>query len=126
MPESDIVPGGCLCGQIRLFVTAPPLRVGMCHCLDCRKHHGTLFHASAIFHQGDVAIDGTLSWFGNRGFCANCGSSLVFSGLGEIGVNLGAFDEIDLFRPDYELWIIRREAWLPPFAEMNLYEKDRD
>jgi len=21
------------------------LRVGLCHCLDCRKHHGALFYA---------------------------------------------------------------------------------
>jgi hypothetical protein len=28
-----------------------PYRVGLCHCLDCRKHHGALFSASAMFPE---------------------------------------------------------------------------
>jgi hypothetical protein len=41
--------GGCLCGDVRIVATGRPYRVGLCHCLDCRKHHGALFHASAVF-----------------------------------------------------------------------------
>ena len=41
--------GGGLCGNVRIVATGQPYRVGLCHCLDCRKHHGALFHASAIF-----------------------------------------------------------------------------
>lgn len=41
--------GGCLCGKVRIVAAGRPYRVGLCHCLDCRKHHGALFHASAIF-----------------------------------------------------------------------------
>ncbi|RKH24500.1 hypothetical protein D7Y13_26210 [Corallococcus praedator] len=43
--------GGCLCGSVRIVASGRPCRVGVCHCLDCRKHHGALFHASAIFPQ---------------------------------------------------------------------------
>jgi hypothetical protein len=47
--------GGCLCGSVRIVASGRPYRVGVCHCLDCRKHHGALFHASAIFpHPTDV------------------------------------------------------------------------
>ena len=45
--------GGCLCGSVRIVASGRPYRVGVCHCLDCRKHHGALFHASAIFPQDD-------------------------------------------------------------------------
>ena len=48
--------GGCLCGDVRIVATGRPYRVGLCHCLDCRKHHGALFHASAIFPQDAVTI----------------------------------------------------------------------
>ena len=37
--------GGCLCGDVRLVASGRPYRVGLCHCLDCRKHHGALFYA---------------------------------------------------------------------------------
>ena len=48
----DTVSGGCLCGNVRITATGRPYRVGLCHCLDCRKHHGTLFLATAIFPEG--------------------------------------------------------------------------
>ena len=48
--------GGCLCGSVRIVASGRPYRVGVCHCLDCRKHHGALFHASAIFPQDAVTV----------------------------------------------------------------------
>ena len=54
----DRFTGGCLCGNVRIVASGLPYRVGLCHCLDCRKHHGALFHASAVFPQDAVTIDG--------------------------------------------------------------------
>jgi hypothetical protein len=53
----DQFTGGCLCGNVRIVATGQPYRVGICHCLDCRKHHGALFHTSAIF-PADVRCSG--------------------------------------------------------------------
>jgi hypothetical protein len=39
----DRFTGGCLCGNVRIVASGLPYRVGLCHCLDCRKHHGALF-----------------------------------------------------------------------------------
>lgn len=50
--------GGCLCGDVRFQASGEPYRVGLCHCLDCRKIHGALFHASAIFPEDAVTISG--------------------------------------------------------------------
>ena len=55
MPQ---VTGGCLCGKVRFIASGRPYRVGLCHCLDCRKHHGALFHASAIFPETAVTVTG--------------------------------------------------------------------
>jgi hypothetical protein len=118
--------GGCLCGKVRIAASGQPKRVGICHCLDCRKHHGALFHASAIFPQAAVLVEGETGSYAGRHFCPACGSS-VFARTGdEIEVNLGSFDTPDAFRPTYELWTIRRESWLPGFAGMIQYQKDRD
>ena len=54
----DRFTGGCLCGNVRIVATGLPYRIGLCHCLDCRKHHGALFHASAVFPQNAVTITG--------------------------------------------------------------------
>ena len=47
----DRFTGGCLCGNVRIVASGLPYRVGLCHCLDCRKHLGAVFHASAAFPQ---------------------------------------------------------------------------
>ncbi|GHE24947.1 GFA family protein [Vulcaniibacterium thermophilum] len=118
--------GGCLCGNVRLEARGRPYRVGLCHCLDCRKHHGALFHASAIYPQEAVTVEGEARDYAGRFFCPRCGSS-VFSRSGdEVEVHLGALDAPDRFTPTYELWTVRREAWLPPFPLARRYPRDRE
>lgn len=125
--ETGIVrEGGCLCGGLRVKVRGRPYRVGICHCLDCRKNHGALFHASAIFPLEAVAVSGEARDYEGRVFCPNCGSPVYGIFGDEIGVNIGAFDEPNMFKPTYELWTIRREAWLPSFDGMRLYSRNRE
>jgi hypothetical protein len=51
----------------------------------------------------------------------------VFGRVGdEIEVNLGSLDAPDQFTPTYEIWTVRREAWLPPFPLSRHYDRDRD
>ena len=117
--------GGCLCGAVRFVASGRPYRVGLCHCLDCRKHHGALFHASAIFPDDAVTVDGETRDYAGRFFCPKCGSS-VFSRSGdEIEVNLGSLDATDRLTPTYELWTSRRETWLPAFPVRHRYARDR-
>ncbi|MGN6527056.1 MAG: GFA family protein [Burkholderiaceae bacterium] len=120
------VTGGCLCGDVRVVAAGRPYRVGLCHCLDCRKHHGALFHASAIFPREAVAVEGETREFAGRSFCPRCGSSVFARSGDEVEVSLGALDAPDRFAPTYELWTIRRESWLPPFPLAHRYERDRD
>jgi hypothetical protein len=76
------IEGGCRCGQVRVSLHGRPDRVGICHCLDCRKHHGALFHAFAIFPDDAVTIEGQTSEHAGGHFCPRCGSS-VFSVSGD-------------------------------------------
>jgi hypothetical protein len=122
----DSVTGGCLCGAVRFTAVGQPYRVGVCHCMDCRKNQGALFHASAIFPEAVVSITGEVRTYRDRSFCPTCGSP-VFAHIGdEIGINLGCLDEPSQFRPTYELWTIRRENWLPDFPGMRHYDRDRE
>lgn len=118
--------GGCLCGRVRIEATGRPNRVGLCHCLDCRKRHGALFYAAAIFPQDAVTVSGETRDYKGRNFCPRCGSSVFARSKDEIEVHLGALDAPDQLLPTYEAWIIRRESWLPPFPLDRLYVRDRD
>ena len=120
------VTGGCLCGSVHIEASGRPYRVGICHCLDCRKHHGALFHASAVFPADAVSVQGDVHEYAGRCFCPRCGSSVFGRSADEIEVNLGALDAPDRFRPTYELWTDRRESWLPAFPLNRRYPRDRE
>ena len=122
----DQVTGGCLCGDVRITAAGAPYRVGLCHCLDCRKHHGALFHASAIFPEAAVSVAGETHAYAGRHFCPRCGSPVFARTADEIEVHLGALDAPDRFMPTYESWIVRRESWLPPFPLAHHYAHDRE
>jgi len=118
--------GGCLCGHVRFVASGEPYRVGICHCLDCRKHHGALFYAAAIFPQAAVAVEGETASYAGRNFCPRCGSSVFARSGDEIEVNLGSLDAPGQLTPTYECWTVRREAWLPPLPVKRRYERDRE
>ena len=118
--------GGCLCGDVRIVASGQPYRVGICHCLDCRKHHGALFFAAAIFPEASVTITGETRAYRERHFCPRCGSSLFARSGDEIELHLGTLDAPDQLMPTYENWTVRRESWLPPFPLAKHFERDRE
>ena len=122
----DQFTGGCLCGKVRIVASGRPYRIGLCHCLDCRKHHGALFYAAAIFPQDAVTIEGETRDYAGRFFCPCCGSSVFALSGDEIEVYLGSLDAPDQLTPTYESWIVRRESWLPQFPLTRFYDHDRD
>lgn len=122
----DQFAGGCLCGSVRFVASGRPYRVGICHCLECRRHHGALFYASAVFPQDAVRVAGETRDYAGRSFCPRCGSSVFARSGDETEVHLGSLDAPDQLKPTYESWIVRREAWLPPFPGMTQYERGRD
>jgi hypothetical protein len=126
MTTTERSTGGCLCGDVRLVATGQPYRVGICHCLDCRKHHGALFHTTAIFPEDAVSIEGETRDYEGRSFCPRCGSSVFARWEDEIEVALGSLDAPDQFTPTYESWTVRRESWLPPFRLEHHYERSRE
>lgn len=94
--------------------------------MDCRKHHGALFHTSAIFPQDAVKVEGENDQYARRDFCPHCGSPVFARSGDEVEVNVGSLDEPNQFTPTYELWTIRREAWLLPLPFERHYPGDRD
>lgn len=112
--------GGCACGAVRFEAIAEPIRVGLCHCMTCRKTHGSAFNPFVVFRFEDVLIGGALqSWrsseHATRLSCAICASPICYQEDAgkEIELNLGSFDDTSLFAPQYENWTVHRETWLP-------------
>ena len=54
--ESKIHEGACFCGAVKVAVKNPPVGVGYCHCLSCRKWHAAPLNAWAIWKNDDVSF----------------------------------------------------------------------
>ena len=120
----DQVTGGCLCGDVRIAAAGTPYRVGICHCLDCRKRQGALFHSFAVFPANAVQITGELRQYKTRNFCPVCGSPIYDDWGNGLELHLGCLDSTDQITPTYESWTIRREHWQG--AVPGVSQADRD
>ena len=115
----------CRCGQLKVSVTGEPVRVSVCHCLDCKKRSGSAFAVQARWPAEQFKSEGqSKTWThhadsGNRithHLCPECGSSMhyviegKFDGL--VAIPLGAFDDPYFAAPAFSVWEERKNDWV--------------
>ena len=121
-----VLSGRCLCGKVQLSVRGEPLRVGICHCTDCRQESGSAFTFYGIWPTPQFERTGETAEFQGRNFCPSCGSRLFSVDEREAEIKLGILSRAPTpLVPSYELWVKRRESWLPPVAGATQYDEDR-
>lgn len=115
----------CSCGRIRLRCSGAPLRISVCHCLECQKRTGSAFGAQAQFSRESVEfVSGEPSTFVKKGdagsictrrFCSDCGSTVWWShdaAPDRIYVALGAFADPAFPAPTVAVYDERRHPWV--------------
>ena len=127
--QEEVHTGGCLCGAVRYSVRGEPVHVGRCHCADCRKESGSAFSVYAHWPVEVFELTGEVESYDGRGFCARCGSRLfnpVDPGDKLVEIRIGSLDEAPFeLRPQAEIWVKRRESWIPPVDGAAQYEENR-
>ena len=119
--------GGCLCGAVRYRVDGEPFHVGRCHCADCRKRSGSTYTIYGKWPREAFELEGTLVDFRGEHFCPTCGSHIGLLDEPEgVELYLGTLDEAPFgLVPDAEVWIERREPWLPAVEGAAQHEENR-
>ena len=115
----------CRCGQLRATVTGEPVRLSVCHCLNCKKRSGSSFAVQARWPAEQVAIEGSSKTFAKAGdsgnpatfhFCPECGSDVYYTINGKfdglIAIPLGTFDDPYFGSPEYSVWEGRKHDWV--------------
>ncbi len=121
--QGEPITGGCSCGAVRYEISAPMTDAGICHCRMCQRHTGSPFSAFASFPIGAVRFtQGEPKYFDSsliaeRGFCANCGSSLTYRPLISqwsdwIVVLIGSLDHPENITPTWHGGIESQLPWL--------------
>ena len=115
----------CRCGQLKATVTGDPVRVSVCHCLNCKKRSGSAFAAQARWPSAQVSIEGQSRTFdmvsdsGNSAtfhFCPECGSDVYYVNNGkfddQVAIPLGVFGDPFSLQPRFSVWEKRKHDWL--------------
>lgn len=114
----------CQCGQLRAECEGEPVRISVCHCLDCQKRSGSSFAAQARWPDERVQITGRFKEWQRAGddgagatfkFCPDCGSTVAYVNAGMAGltaVAIGAFADSGFPAPHYSVYESRKHAWV--------------
>jgi hypothetical protein len=122
----SLLKGTCRCGQVLLSVRGEPLRIGICHCTDCRQESGSAFTYYGVWSADGFEYDGETAEYAGRRFCSTCGSRLFSADKTEAEIKLGILvDAPTNLTPTYELWVKRREPWLSPVEGAEQHQRDR-
>ncbi|MGC4252923.1 MAG: GFA family protein [Sphingobium sp.] len=113
----------CSCGELRLTCEGDPVRISICHCLECQKRTGSVFAAQARFPRERVRIEGHSSRWARTGdsgttatfhFCPVCGSTLYWvpgGAPGFVAVAVGAFADPGFPPPHVSVYEERQHPW---------------
>ncbi|HVQ06821.1 MAG TPA: GFA family protein [Allosphingosinicella sp.] len=77
----------CACGALSARAKGDPVRLSICHCLDCKRRSGSAFSWNATYDADRVSTDGVYRSF-TRGsddgywarsqFCPSCGVTVAY------------------------------------------------
>jgi hypothetical protein len=122
----------CSCGQLRLEISADPLRVSICHCLACQRRSGSAFAVQARFPSERVRVTGQFKEYVRLSdddaeertfrFCPQCGGTVFYSTSDEqesIAVPVGCFGDPSFPPPTVSHYDSRRHPWVTLPAEVE-------
>ena len=115
----------CSCGQLSLTTRGDPVRVSICHCLECQRRTGSIFGAQARFKRSEVTLSGESNQYvriGDGGskisfnFCPKCGATVHYAVEGydeeSIAVPVGAFADPSFPAPNFSVYEERMHPWV--------------
>jgi hypothetical protein len=125
--------GGCHCGGVRYAVEGEPIRVGICHCTDCRRHSGAPIVAWAIFPEAQfrllkgAPVAYASSEHGRRYFCPTCGTGIHYTNAdmfpGLVDIQVATLDDPDPFAPIEQIQVAERIGWMANAHALPAYER---
>jgi hypothetical protein len=123
----------CSCGQLSAQVSGDPVRVSICHCLNCQRRTGGPFAQQARFPRENVLIQGRSTEYAITGdsgsrarfhFCPQCGATVWYAAEGLedfIMIPVGAFAEPGFPAPTVSVYEERMHGWVVPPAGAEHY-----
>ena len=106
----------CSCGHLRLTIEGEPVRISMCHCLECQRRTGAVISNQARFRREQITFAGKATAWTRKAesgnaltfhFCPICGSTVYWEGEGfpgYVAVAIGTFADPNFPPPTIAVW----------------------
>jgi hypothetical protein len=127
--------GSCLCGAVQYQIDELAAGIVHCHCLKCRKAHGSAFSTTVRVlrdHFRWLTGQELLHHFESspgkkRHFCSNCGSHLMAEWVNKpaVVVRLGCLDDDPGARPVIHIWRSEAACWYDPDERLPQLDEGR-
>lgn len=129
-----MIKGSCLCGEVKYQISGEVGEIVHCHCVTCRKAHGSAFSSVAAVQDSDFVLQGAehLNRFESsagkwRYFCRGCGTQIYAKrdGTPHIILRLGSLDDDPGSSEKNHIWTSQQATWyniegtLPQCAEFE-------
>jgi hypothetical protein len=114
----------CRCGALTAECRGEPVRISVCHCLECQRRSGSAFSAQVRFPSADVTVSGDPTVYETTGdsgrwarfrFCPSCGGTIAYdieALPGLTAIPLGAFADPEFPAPAFSVWEERKHRWV--------------
>lgn len=136
MTDADpVLEGGCLCGEVRFELAAPPLVAFACCCRECQRASGSAFSASVLVRRDAFRLTkgeprlwmrpGPSGRPSAQYSCPTCSARThAEPGYSDavVSVRLGALDQAREVTPAAFFWIREAPVWFSPPGDVLAYE----
>lgn len=117
----------CMCRKLKVTAQGEPVRISVCHCLECQLRTGSVFGAQARFPTQSVQVDGKYNTHIRHvddedgcdrilyHFCPSCGSTVFYvieSNPSVTGIPIGAFADPSFPAPKFSVYEARKHSWV--------------
>jgi hypothetical protein len=122
----------CACRQLQISCTAEPIKVSLCHCLECQRRTGSPFGVAAFFEASSTEVIGAPRSY-QRGsdsgfpitfhFCGTCGSTVFWYPSRKptaVAVAVGCFADPMFPAPTQAVYCPHRHDWVVTPDQSNV------
>jgi hypothetical protein len=115
----------CACQNLRVTCVGDPIKISLCHCLDCQRRTGSTYGIGAFFARKDIEANGDFRTYKRSSdsgfavsfhFCPDCGSTVFWEAErlpDAIAIAVGSFADPAFPAPSQSVYDQRRHPWVP-------------
>tara|TARA_B100000579_G_scaffold278075_1_gene230015 strand:- start:122 stop:604 length:483 start_codon:yes stop_codon:yes gene_type:complete len=138
MENNEKLKGGCICGQVKYYITEKPLFTQACHCKDCKVLTGSSYVVNSSVLENTLFVEGEVSSTELKAgsgascktyFCNKCGAYVYAdydSAFKRLTLRTKTLNNPENFPPQVHIFTKDKDPWLNLSKDVTCFEEMYD